>query len=106
MLFSADGFYHATHNGRGMSRNEVDQRLRLNLLPFVPELVANATKYEKETTRAQSINGKTKVVYYYRLCSEIRVNGTRYEIAVILRRIGNGGKLRYYSVFCVSKKAE
>jgi hypothetical protein len=104
VFFNNKGFFHTTHDGRGKIRSELDQRMRLNLLTDIKDVVRNAKQFG-EPPRIISKNDKTnrekKDIVFYELFHRFH---SRKAVSVILRRIGNG-QLHYYSVR-YSKKAK
>lgn len=94
--FNKDGFYHLTHDGHNRYRTEADQRMRLNLLPYVRKVIRRAKPHTvKEKILPPENNRFGKPVHFYEIT--YRFNDKK-AISVILRRIGDGGQLHYYSV--------
>ena len=94
--FNKYGFYHLTHDGRDRIRKESAQRMRLNLLPDVRKAIYRAREFgaEKRVIPADQ-NKFGKEIAYYELV--YRFNNKK-AVAVGLRRIGQVGKLHFYSV--------
>lgn len=102
VYFNKDGFYHATHDGRGHIRGKLDSRMRLNLLPDINHVIENSHTFgdPPRVIPKNDIDNKTgKEIVFYKL--EYKFN-SRKTVAVILRRIGNG-RLHYFSVMYVKQ---
>ena len=96
VVFNKDGFYHLTHDGRGKIRKESDQRMRLNLLGDVRKVIYRAREFATEERVISANQNKLgKDIYFYELVYKF---SQRKAVSVVLRRVGNGGKLHYYSV--------
>ena len=97
VYFNNKGFFHATHDGRGKIRSELDQRMRLNLLPDIGDVIKNASSYgapPRMIPKNDKRNTEGKDIIFYELF--YRFN-SRKAVSVIIRKIGNG-QLHYYSV--------
>lgn len=96
VYFNNEGFFHLTHTGRRKFRDESDQRMRLNLLPNVPQVIRKAPCFGSPIRIVDASDNKLgkKITYYELTC---RITPTK-KISVVLRRIGDRGKLQYYSV--------
>lgn len=96
VYFNKDGFFHLTHDGRRKIRGESDQRMRLNLLVYVRKVIYRSRIISAdERVILADENKYGKNVHYYEIM--YRFN-SRKAVAVVLRRIGDGGRLHYYSV--------
>ena len=96
VCFNKAGFYHLTHDGHNRYRTEADQRMRLNLLPYVRKVIKGAQRFTaKEKILPPEDNKFGKPVHFYEITR--RFNEKK-AISVVLRRIGDGGQLHYYSV--------
>lgn len=96
VYFNNTGFHHLTHNGKNVYRIEADQRMRLNLMPYVRKVIKKAEQFSaKERILEANSSRFGKPVHFYELT--YRFNEKK-AITVVLRRIGDGGRLHYYSV--------
>lgn len=94
--FNKDGFYHLTHNGHDRYRTEADQRMRLNLMPCVRQVIKKAKDFSAEERVLLAGDNKFgKPVHFYEITYRF---SDKKAVSVVLRRIGDGGQLHYYSV--------
>lgn len=102
VVFNAYGWVHLGFDGRGHRRTDNDLRLRLQLLPFVPEVVKNAKVQSKPgEARSLKIKDQMRQVTYFEIAQAC--DGGKKHVTVILRKIAKG-KLHYYSVRRTSNK--
>ncbi|MCL2001827.1 hypothetical protein FWG76_00270 [Candidatus Saccharibacteria bacterium] len=102
VLFNNQGFRHLTHDGRGHLRSATVQKMRLNLLTDVCEVIKKADALgapDRIVPARHPENRLAKEVCYHELYYRFH---SRKAVAVILRRIG-GGQLHFYSVRYVKK---
>ncbi len=97
VYFNNKGFYHATHDGRGKIRGELDARMRLHLLPYIATVIKKSNQFGSPARIIpnNSPNSKTgHELIFYELRHSLNTHKT---ISVILRKQGNG-QLHYFSV--------
>ena len=97
VYFNNKGFYHATHDGRGKIRGELDARMRLNLLPYIATVIKRSNQFGSPNRIIPKDDSNSKTEYeliFYELCYSLNPRKT---ISVILRKQGNG-QLHYFSV--------
>ena len=100
--FNNKGFFHLTHNGRSKLRGDADQRMRLNLVPDIHEVITKAHVFGAPDRFISANDGENKLgkdIHYYELFHRF---STRKAVSVVIRRIGNG-PLHYYSVRYATK---
>lgn len=102
VYFNKDGFYHLTHNGQNKIRKESDQRMRLNLLPNARTVISKSKDMSSNMRMIPSDQNRYKKnIYYYELTYRF---SPKKAVSVVLRRIGEGGRLHYYSIRYNNKK--
>lgn len=102
VYFNKAGFYHLTHDGHNRYRTEADQRMRLNLLPYVRKVIKRAKHLSaEERVLPPKENRFGKPVHFYEITHRF---SEKKAISVVLRRIGDGGSLHYYSVRFYNKR--
>ncbi|MDO4967204.1 MAG: hypothetical protein Q4E70_00330 [Candidatus Saccharibacteria bacterium] len=96
VYFNKDGFFHLTHNGQGKLRTKPDQRMRLNLLSYARKVIYRSRNFsanEKVVPPQESKIGKH--IHFYELTYRF---SPQKAVTVVLRRLGDGGRLHYYSI--------
>lgn len=102
VYFSADGFNHLIYKGARTERDRASQILRFKLLPLAAKLVTISTTHQEfeesikefEVKKFKKRIRQSKVVRYWGLIAIIENR----KIKVIIRRIGDNGNLRFWSV--------
>ena len=103
VYFNRAGFFHITHNGQRKFRKEADRRMRLNLLPQARKVIQRANFYGSPNRVVAAEENRTgKEVTYYELT--YRYDKTK-AVSVIVRKIGTGGQLHFYSIRYYKKSA-
>lgn len=93
VYFNNTGFFHATHDGRGKIREGPDARMRLNLLPYISDVIATSNRFgepPRVRSKGHPENKTGKEIVEYEL--EHTFN-KRKTVAVIVRRVGNGSSI-------------
>jgi hypothetical protein len=102
IYFTSEGFNHIIFNNPRSERERSSQILRFKLLPLAKKLIESSTTYQEyeETIKEFEVKirkkraRKTKPVRYWGIIAI--VDGRK--IKVILRKIGDAGKLHFWSV--------
>jgi len=99
VFFNKDGFYHATHDGRGKLRNKSDATMRLHLLPWIYRVIKKSRTHASPPRIipiSDPENKTGKEIVFYELSYKFKLAKNK-TVSVILRKIGNG-QLHYFSV--------
>jgi|GEM_PF-536487 len=99
VYFNNHGFKHLMFDGNGRRRKEADIRMRLNLLPCAPVVVARSrASVDRIITAGESRAGKEVIFYQLQHTIRSKLNPLRtIPVIVIVRRVGKG-QLHFFSI--------
>ncbi|MFW0862388.1 MAG: hypothetical protein ACKKL6_02275 [Candidatus Komeilibacteria bacterium] len=95
IIFNSKGFYHLRYKSSGGARSINEQMYKIGLLPLVIPVIKRATYIHEYKKKRYS-----KAINKYFEIWELRakVGKQKSEIAVVLRRVGNGN-ITFFSVW-------
>jgi len=81
--------------------------MRLHLVPWVPRVIQYARVFSKPpklVPKNDPANRTGKEILYYELWHRFGSGERKKDIVVVLRRLGSGGRLHFYSVRFAKKQ--
>jgi hypothetical protein len=102
VIFSSEGFNHIIFKNSRSERERSSQIMRFKLLPLARKLIELSTTYQEYEETLQGFiikkhGRKIKVITSVRYWGIIAIIDGR-KIKVIVRRMGDGGKLYFWSI--------
>ncbi|MFA6587442.1 MAG: hypothetical protein WCT08_00060 [Patescibacteria group bacterium] len=94
VIFNRHGWNHAMYKSGGHRRNDQDIQMRLNLIPYAPEVIRQAM-HAKQDIREETTNAK-KIFVTYTEVRGIVDNRTKY-FTVVIRKFPDC-EYHYYSI--------
>jgi len=107
VIFNAKGFHHLQSHTDGKMRTVKEQLHKINLLPFVVQIIKTASHVEHRNRMApaarKKVDGKKviKNVDYWSITGTPETSSE--QIKIILRKVGNG-QLHFWSVMKLKKR--
>ena len=98
VTFNAEGFGHLRFTPDGKAREQNEQIYKLNLLPLVIRVIESTRSIN--ACRRIFKNNLVKVTYWSLVA---RVGNPRIKVKVIIRKVGNKGKVHFWSVMRLKK---
>lgn len=92
--FTAEGFFHLTHNSNGKPRTAREQYMKLEYVVFAPQVVKNAREVSTTRRFVKRFRGIDKTVIQYSLVYRVQADK---KARVVVEKAGNG-KIKFLSI--------